>query len=121
MQRHRPPHPSRQRPVAGGSCDLRCPLSQAHHAGLLAQAQDLDKSTGHESRLKRDLGGAFGKPRHAGNELVAELDAVLLGDRLENGSENESHAACLVTWIELLKNHPTCFSRCSARCGRRRI
>jgi len=36
-------------------------------------------STGHESRLKRDLGGAFGKPRYAREELVAELGAVLLG------------------------------------------
>ncbi|WP_259729605.1 MULTISPECIES: zincin-like metallopeptidase domain-containing protein [Synechococcales] len=42
-------------------------------------------STGHESRLKRDLSGVFGKPRYAREELVAELvaelGAVLLGDR----------------------------------------
>ncbi|MCT0199589.1 DUF1738 domain-containing protein [Synechococcus sp. CS-1325] len=60
-------------------------------------------STGHESRLKRDLGGVFGKPRYAREELVAELGAVLLGDRLEIGSEIESHAAYLAHWIELLK------------------
>ncbi len=60
-------------------------------------------STGHESRLKRDLGGAFGKPRYAREELVAELGALLLGDRLEIGSEIESHAAYLGHWIELLK------------------
>jgi len=63
-------------------------------------------STGHESRLKRDLGGAFGKPRYAREELVAELGAVLLGDRLEIGSEIESHAAYLGHWIELLKESP---------------
>jgi antirestriction protein ArdC len=63
-------------------------------------------STGHESRLKRDLGGAFGKARYAREELVAELGAVLLGDRLEIGSEIESHAAYLGHWIELLKESP---------------
>jgi len=63
-------------------------------------------STGHETRLKRDLGGAFGKPRYAREELVAELGAVLLGDRLEIGSEIESHAAYLGHWVELLKESP---------------
>ncbi|MCP9825314.1 ArdC family protein [Synechococcus sp. EJ6-Ellesmere] len=63
-------------------------------------------STGHESRLKRDLGGAFGKALYAREELVAELGAVLLGDRLEIGSEIESHAAYLGHWIELLKESP---------------
>jgi antirestriction protein ArdC len=63
-------------------------------------------STGHESRLKRDLGGAFGKARYAREELVADLGAVLLGDRLEIGSEIESHAAYLGHWVELLKESP---------------
>ena len=63
-------------------------------------------STGHASRLKRDLGGAFGKPRYAREELVAELGAVLLGDRLEIGSELQSHAAYLEHWIALLQAEP---------------
>ena len=63
-------------------------------------------STGRESRLKRDLGGAFGKARYAREELVAELGAVLLGDRLEIGSEIESHAAYLGPWVEQLKESP---------------
>ena len=63
-------------------------------------------STGHASRLKRDLGGAFGKPRYAREELVAELGAVLLGDRLEIGSELQSHAAYLEHWIVLLQAEP---------------
>ncbi|WP_353079147.1 zincin-like metallopeptidase domain-containing protein, partial [Synechococcus lacustris] len=36
----------------------------------------------------------------------AELGAVLLGDRLEIGSEIESHAAYLSHWIGLLKKEP---------------
>ena len=63
-------------------------------------------STGHSSRLKRDLGGAFGRARYAREELVAELGAVLLGDRLEIGSELQSHAAYLEHWITLLQAEP---------------
>ncbi|MCX5946865.1 MAG: zincin-like metallopeptidase domain-containing protein [Cyanobacteria bacterium] len=63
-------------------------------------------STGHASRLERDLGGAFGKPRYAREELVAELGAVLLGERLEIGSELQSHAAYLEHWISLLQDEP---------------
>lgn len=63
--------------------------------------------TGHETRLKRDLGGAFRKPRYAREELVAELGTVLTGDRLAIGSEIESHAAYLSRWIELLRESPT--------------
>ncbi len=44
--------------------------------------------------------------RYAREELVTELGAVLLGDRLEIGSEVESHAAYLGHWIELLKESP---------------
>ncbi len=69
-------------------------------------AHEAVHSTGHESRLKRDLGGVFGKARYSREELVAELGAVLLGDRLEIGSEIESHAAYLSHWIELLKESP---------------
>jgi antirestriction protein ArdC len=53
-----------------------------------------------------DLGGVFGKARYAREELVAELGAELLGDRLEIGSEIESHAAYLGHWIELLRESP---------------
>ena len=63
-------------------------------------------STGHSSRLKRDLGGAFGKPRYAREELIAELGVALLGDRLEIGSELQSHAAYLEHWIALLQAEP---------------
>ena len=63
-------------------------------------------STGHASRLKRDLGGAFGQPRYAREELVAELGAVLLGDRLEICSELQSHAGYLEQWIALLQAEP---------------
>ena len=42
--------------------------------------------TSHDYRLMRDLDGAFRKPRYASDELIIELWAVLLGNRLEIGN-----------------------------------
>ncbi len=63
-------------------------------------------STGHPSRLARDLGGLCGSASYAREELVAELGAVLLGDRLEIGSDSANHAAYLSHWVELLRESP---------------
>jgi antirestriction protein ArdC len=60
-------------------------------------------STGHSSRLGRDLSGLYGSDAYAREELVAELGAVLLGDLLEVGSAVENHAAYLQHWVRLLK------------------
>jgi antirestriction protein ArdC len=71
-----------------------------HSAGALyaTWAHEVIHSTGHSSRLVRDLSG--------GEELVVELGAVLLGDRLEIGSAMANHAAYLSHWVELLKESP---------------
>ena len=69
-------------------------------------AHEAIHSTGHQSRLDRDQKGKFGSKSYAREELVAELGAVLLCDRLEIGSEIESHAAYLCHWIGLLKKEP---------------
>jgi hypothetical protein len=64
-----------------------------HSAGALyaTWAHEVIHSTGHSSRLARDLSGGMGEGGDGGRayareELVAELGAVLLGDRLEIGS-----------------------------------
>lgn len=50
-------------------------------AGFYATwAHEVIHSTGHRSRLKRDLSGRFGSQAYAREELVAELGSVLLGD-----------------------------------------
>jgi len=74
-------------------------------------AHEVIHSTGHSSRLARDLsggmgGGGDGGRAYAREELVAELGAVLLGDRLEIGSAMANHAAYLGHWIELLRESP---------------
>jgi antirestriction protein ArdC len=84
-----------------------------HSAGALyaSWAHEVIHSTGHSSRLARDLSGGMGEGGDGGRayareELVAELGAVLLGDRLEIGSAIANHAAYLGHWVELLKESP---------------
>ena len=75
----------------------------AHYA---TWAHEAVHSTGHTDRLARNLSGAFGSKLYAREELVAELGAVLLGDRLEIGSDTQNHAAYLSHWIQLLQEEP---------------
>jgi antirestriction protein ArdC len=74
-------------------------------------AHEAIHSTGHSGRLARDLSGSPDGPEaarraYAREELVAELGAVLLGDRLEIGSEVTHHAAYLSHWVDLLQESP---------------
>ena len=84
-----------------------------HSAGALyaTWVHEVIHSTGHSSRLARDFSGGMGEGGDSGRtyareELVAELGAVLLGDRLEIGSAMANHAAYLGHWVELLKESP---------------
>ena len=63
-------------------------------------------STGHKSRLARDLTGSMGSASYAREELVAELGAFLLCRRLEVDSCAENHAAYLSHWIQMLRESP---------------
>ena len=74
-------------------------------------AHEAIHSSGHSSRLARNLSGGMGASGDGGRayareELVAELGAVLLGDRLEIGSAMANHAAYLGHWVALLKESP---------------
>ena len=75
-------------------------------ARLATWAHEAIHSTGHDSRLGRDLSGAFGSTAYAREELVAELGAVLLGERLAIGSDTRNHAAYLQHWCDLLRETP---------------
>lgn len=83
--------------------------SQGAH--LATWAHEAIHSTGHPARLGRDLSGVMGASDRRGQayareELVAELGAVLLGDRLEIGSDTCNHAAYLSHWVALLRESP---------------
>ena len=64
-------------------------------------------STGHKNRLSRNLSGAKGSNSYAKEELVAELGAFLICNRLEISSDTQNHAAYLQSWINCLKAEPT--------------
>lgn len=73
---------------------------------LATWAHEAIHSTGHPSRLARDLGAPFGSDPYAREELLAELGAVLLGERLAIGSDTANHAAYLDHWCRLLRASP---------------
>jgi antirestriction protein ArdC len=75
--------------------------------GLYATwAHEQAHSTGHSSRLGRKLGNPFGSVDYAREELVAELAAFLICNRLEISSCTENHAAYLGNWAGVLKEGP---------------
>jgi antirestriction protein ArdC len=75
--------------------------------GLYATwAHEQAHSTGHGSRLDRDLTGDHGSASYAREELVAELAAFLICNRLEISSSTENHAAYLGHWARALKEGP---------------
>ncbi|UTV80115.1 zincin-like metallopeptidase domain-containing protein [Acidithiobacillus sp. YTS05] len=74
---------------------------------------ELSHSTGHESRLNRDLANKFGSPRYAIEELRAEMSAAMTAASLgigfdpeaqnvEEGRETENSAAYLASWLGAL-------------------
>lgn len=74
-------------------------------------------STGHESRLDRQLLNYFGTPDYAKEELRAELGAFFIGTDLGiEGSQEllDSHTGYLESWISVLENDPNeLFRACS--------
>ena len=63
-------------------------------------------STGHHSRLSRSFEGSFGSKSYAREELIAELGAFLICNRLQISSDTQNHAAYLDSWLKVLKDGP---------------
>ena len=68
-------------------------------------AHEQAHSTGHGDRLGRKY-GFKGDSDYAREELVAEVAAFLICNRLSIGSNVENHAAYLANWARLLKEGP---------------
>ena len=65
-------------------------------------------STGHPSRLNRSMGGGFGSPTYAREELVAELTAAFMGQHFGISTELADHNRdYLANWLVALKNDHT--------------
>ena len=74
-------------------------------------------STGHQSRLKRDLSNSFGSRAYAYEELIAELCACLTCDRLGIAPDLTHHASYLQSWLAALKDDKTFFFKAVAQAG----
>ena len=93
-----------------GADRIAMPLPEAfsHREAYAATwAHEQIHSTGHPSRLERPQTGAMGSSAYAKEELVAELGAVIVCQRLQIGSDFQNHAAYLAHWAELLREKPS--------------
>lgn len=64
-------------------------------------------STGHKSRLNRDIGHSFGTPEYAKEELRAEIGSMFLKADLGislAGEHFQDHSNYLKSWISVLEN-----------------
>ena len=67
-------------------------------------AHEMIHSTGHASRLDRDLKGRFGESAYAMEELVAELGSAFLCAGIGiHAQTRQDHAHYLKSWIRILK------------------
>lgn len=82
---------------------------RSEEAFLRTTLHEIGHSTGHKTRLNRDMSGAFGSENYAKEELVAELCSLFTQARLNIKLEGEhfnNHTAYLKSWIGALKNDP---------------
>lgn len=75
---------------------------------LATALHEMAHSTGHSSRLNRNIINSFGSADYAKEELVAELASAFTQQQLELDltANIENHAAYLQSWIKALENDP---------------
>ncbi len=80
------------------------------YAYLSVMLHEAGHATGHESRLNRKLGNAFGSPEYAKEELRAEIasafTAQALGIDARDQEHMENHKAYVQSWIQVLEKNP---------------
>lgn len=64
---------------------------------------EVGHSTGHSSRLNRNLTGGFGTPEYAREELRAQMCSLYLSAELGVPFNPERHAAYQASWVKALK------------------
>lgn len=70
---------------------------------------EIAHSTGHETRLNRDLTGSFGSESYAMEELNAEFASAFLNNRYDVGrsqAQLDNHAAYLKNWANAIEQDP---------------
>ena len=92
--------------------EIVIPLREAfksEEAFLSTTLHEMCHSTGHESRLNRDLTGFFGTKKYAKEELIAELGSIFTQARLNIKLEGEhfnDHTVYLKAWVKVLQEDP---------------
>lgn len=76
--------------------------SVEHYYGTLFH--ELVHSTGHESRLNRDIKNGFGGEQYSREELVAEMGAMFLCSEVGLETTYDNSAAYIGSWIKALQN-----------------
>lgn len=79
------------------------PTADGYHATGL---HEVGHSSGHPSRLNRDLAHPFGSEPYAGEELRAEIASLMMGDELGIGHDPGQHIAYVGSWIKVLQDDP---------------
>lgn len=67
---------------------------------------EIAHSTGHASRLNRDMSGEFGSEKYAKEELRAEFASLFIQNELElniDGKHFENHSAYIQNWTEAIQ------------------
>lgn len=61
--------------------------------------------TGHQSRCNRSMINAFGSPRYAFEELIAEIGTAIISTQFQNTVvPRENHAQYVNSWLRILKH-----------------
>ena len=89
-------------------------LSQGEFASVMTH--ELSHSTGHKSRLDRDIKNIFGSEKYAFEELVAEVSTTFFSVNLKDidvGAFNnfENNVAYVQSWIEAIRDKPEALIR----------
>ena len=82
---------------------------------------EIGHSTGHASRLDRDLGHPFGSEGYAREELRAEIASLMLGEDLGIGHNPDNHASYVKSWIRVLQDDPREIFRAAADAEKIRV
>lgn len=80
-----------------------------NYAYYSTQLHELAHSTGHESRLDRDIKNKFGTPDYAKEELRAEISSSFLMQKLGLEYDEKhlnNHKAYVRNWLDILKEKP---------------
>jgi len=75
---------------------------------------EINHSTGHPTRMNRDLSGAFGSESYACEEARVEMAAAFVCNTLGLPTDFTNHAAYIATWLKKLKAEKYELFRCAA-------